>query len=313
MKFTDVLQKSKQPLISLEVIPPEKGNKSDKIIRSVEKLMDFNPQFINVTNHQLHVIYTEVKGQMNKMTLGNKMNTFELCADLKNHFNVEPVPHLICGGTTRHQIKKILGSLKKYNLENIFVVRGDNPPGMRKFIKEKDGFKCAGGLIEEIINENEKLATFPAGLCIGAAGYPEKHYEALNLTRDMLYLKRKVAKGVDYIITQMFFDFDQCLNFMALAKEMGISIPIIPGIKPVVSLKVLKTIPRAFFLGAPEKLVKAFEAARTSQAEFQAGIKYMAEGVARLLDYGVSGIHFFTMGEAEETYALMEAVFGKPR
>ena len=318
MKFTDALKQQRStPLISLEIIPPVRGGTADDIFHSIENLMDFNPEFVNVTNHQAHIIYGEVDGEMKPIPSNRRPGTIGLTAAIKNRFNVESVPHLICGGVDKYVVENMLIDLRHIGVENIFVIRGDALPGTRQFVPESEGYSHASDMVKQISDMNKGTYVIPTkdpqntDFCVGVAGYPEKHFEALNLEKDLEYLKRKVEQGADYIITQMFFGFDYYKNFVEKAREIGITIPIIPGIKPIVKEKFLKTIPRAFYINVPPELVKAFESARTPEEEFTAGTKYMADVLEKLIDFGVPCLHVFTLGEGDASHALLKAVLGK--
>jgi len=319
MKFIDAIKSQKKPLISIEIIPPDKGGRIDKIFNSIDKLIVFSPKFINVTNHQPDFVYQEINGEIRKIPKNPKAGTIGVSVAIQNRYHVDSIPHFICGGVNRFQIEDMLIELQYLGIDNIFVVRGDPLPGKREFISEKNGYVHANELIKQISDLNKGIYSFPienalpTDYCIGAAAYPEKHYEALNMEKDIFYVKKKVDQGAHYIITQMFFNFDYYKKFVKKVREIGIDVPIIPGVKPIVREKFLKTIPRAFFINIPNKLVKAFENARTKKEEFEAGTSYMTELTEKLLDFGVPGIHIFTMGQGKSAYALLDRVFGKNR
>jgi len=313
-KITDVLKKSKKPIFSIEIIPPNRGNSLDGIFRAIDTLKEFDPKFINVTQHQPHVHIKEIDGEIHRISQNKKPGTVGLSAAIKHKFNIDPVPHLICGGFSKYQIEDMLIDLEYLEIENMFVVRGD-PISGREFIPAQEGYRYSSEMIKQISDMNKGIYTaktenaVKTNFCIGAAGYPEKHFEAMNLDNDLKRLKHKIDQGAEYIITQMFFDFNSYKKFVEKAREMGITVPIIPGIKPIVREKFLKTIPRAFFINIPIELVNAFEAAKTPKEEFEAGTKYVSGLVEKLLDYGVPGIHLFTMGSGKSAHALMDRVF----
>jgi len=310
MKLIETIQQSNKPLLSLEIVPPRKGSRLDSIFRVIEILKPFNPQFISVTKHQTQFEFKEIDGEIHKYPKNKHAGPVGLAGAIKHRYNIEPIPHLICGGVNRYQIEDLLIDLQFLGIENVFVIRGDANNG-RKFEAEKDGFLYAGDIVKQVCDMNKGIYTFPADdlehtdFCIGAAGYPEKHYEALNLETDLLHLKQKVEAGADYIITQMFFNFDLYKNFVEKVRAIGIDIPIIPGIKPLIKKKFLKMIPRAFFVDIPDKLVNSFEATRTTEEELKAGTFYMTELVEKLLNYGVPAIHLFTMGQGRSAKALL--------
>lgn len=315
MKFTDALT-LQNPLISLEVIPPNRGGSIDKLFRSIEPLMTFQPQFINVTSHQSYVTYEKIDGVVQRISKNRKPGTVGVSAAIKHRFDIEPVPHIICGGQDKFQVEDTLIDLSYLGINNIFVIRGDATLGNRAFTPLEDGHTYAHQLVNQINQMNQGhynpplTEGIPSDFCIGVAGYPEKHFEALNFQRDLTYLKQKVDAGATHIITQMFFDIEAFRRFVTAAKAAGINVPIIPGIKPIVRYNFLKMIPRAFHINIPDQLIQAFENARTPKESFEAGTHFMAKMVQQLLDDGVPGIHLFTMGKGKSTKALLERVLG---
>ena len=319
MKLIEALEKYSEPLLSLEIIPPRKGSKIESIFQSIETLQPFNPKFISVTNHQTQFEYKEINGEIIKFPKNKNAGLVGLAGAIKHRYNIETIPHLICGGINRFQLEDMLIDLQFLEIDNVFVIRGDANDG-RKFAAEQDGFLYANEIIQQVAEMNTGKYTFPAenleatDFCIGAAGYPEKHYEAVNLDTDIKYLKKKVDLGAEYIITQMFFDFDVYKRFVEKIRLAGIDVPIIPGIKPLIRNKYLKMIPRAFYVDIPSKLVKLFDEAKTRKDELQAGTFFMTQLVEKLIDFGVPAIHLFTMGNGKSAKALLsnfEGVFKK--
>ncbi len=317
-KVIDWLKESRKLLFSLEITPPDRGKSMDDILSGIDPLMRFEPQFINVTYHQPHMVYEEKDGVITRRPRRKKPGTVGICSAIKNRFRVEPVPHLICGSFSRFETEDTLIDLHFLGIQNILALRGDPPPGQARFIPEKDGHEYAGQLVEQIARLNrgqyidELEDPFPTSFCIGVAGYPEKHFESPNLDKDLRFLKAKVDAGAEYVITQMFFDFRLYKEFVEKARAIGIQAPIIPGLKPLVSRRQIQTVPSAFHVNIPAELVALVEEARTKEQAFAGGIRYMARLVERLLEYGVPGIHVFTMGQGHATRALLDAVFSAP-
>jgi methylenetetrahydrofolate reductase (NADPH) len=318
-KVTDWLNQNRKLLFSLEITPPDRGKSVDDILAVVESLMPFDPQFINVTYHQPHVVYEEKDGVITRRPRRKKPGTVGICSAIKNRFRVEPVPHLICGSFSRYETEDTLIDLHFLGIENILALRGDPPPGQARFIPEKDGHQYACQLVEQIAQLNrgryldELDDPFPTNFCIGVAAYPEKHFESPNLEKDLQYLKNKVDMGAEYIITQMFFDFSHYRNFVEKARAIGIRVPIIPGLKPLVSKTQIETIPSSFHVDIPAGLVSLIEEARTREQAFAGGVRFLARLVERLIAYGVPGIHVFTMGQGRAAKALLETVFAGKR
>ncbi len=314
MHIITAIQEAKKPIVSLEITPPDKGKSIEEMYRTLDALMPFSPSFINVTYHQPQVVYEEKDGVIYRIPKRKKPGTVGICAAITNRYHIEAVPHFICGGFSKYETEDALIDLHYLGISNIFAVRGDPPPGQKRFIPNQDGHRYASELVRQIANMNQGIYledledAQPTNFCIGVAGYPEKHYEAPNLKKDMEHLKHKVEQGAHYIITQMFFDFKVYKRFVETARDMGITVPIIPGIKPLTRISQLESIPRDFHVSIPNGFVEAMEAARTPEAVRQAGIKKTIELCEQLLDYGVPGLHIYTMGRGKATCELLKGL-----
>jgi len=315
MQVVDVIRNSKDVFISLEITPPNKGQSIEEIFCVVEQLQEFNPAFISVTYHQPHVVYEERDGRIFRIPKRKKPGTVGICAAITNRFKIDAVPHFICGGFNKFETEDALIDLHYLGIENVFVIRGDPPPGQKVFIPEKDGHKNAYQLVRQIANMNkgiylEELENAqPTNFCIGVAGYPEKHFEAPNFEKDLEYLKMKVDEGAHYIITQMFFDFNAFKNFVEKARAIGITVPILPGIKPITNIRQVTSLPREFHISLPTELVNLLENASTPQEVRKKGLEYTRKLCEKLIDYGVPGIHIDTMGRGAATYDLLKGLF----
>lgn len=304
MHITEHLQNAKGTLISLEITPPEKGHSIQGIFDTVDRLAPFSPSFINVTYHQTSIVYEEEDDVIRKVPKRKKPGTVGICAALANRYLIETVPHLICGGFDRYETEDALIDLHYLGFENLFVIRGDPPPGFKKYRPEPDGYRHASELVEQIANLNrgkylEELDdAVPTSFCMGVAGYPEKHYESPNLAEDIQRLKEKVDRGAGYIITQMVFSARVFGEFVKRAREAGIGVPIVPGVKVITGEKQLVSIPRDFHLDLPEPLVEGIKGAASPEEAKRFGTGY-AVGLCRdLLDLKVPCIHFYTMGRS---------------
>ncbi len=315
MHVIEAINKSKDIFISLEITPPNKGQSIGEIFQVIDPLMEFNPAFISVTYHQPHVVYEEKNGVIYRVPKRKKPGTVGICAAVLNRYKIDVVPHFICGGFTKFETEDALIDLHYLGIENIFAVRGDPPPGEKTFIPEKEGHRYAFELVQQVVGMNngsyqENLENANhTNFCIGVAGYPEKHYEAPNFEKDLKSLKQKVDEGAHYIITQMFFSFDVYKNFVEHAREIGIEVPILPGIKPITSLRQLTTLPRDFHISLPAELVDAMENAATPNEARMEGIKFTVELCNQLIEYGVPGIHVYTMGKGTATFELLKGLF----
>ncbi len=315
MHVIEAIKKSKNLIISLEITPPDKGKSIEEIYRSIDQLIEFSPAFISVTYHQPQVVYEERNQVIYRIPKRKKPGTVGICAALTNRYKIDTVPHFILGGFNKFETEDALIDLHFLGIENIFAVRGDPPPGEKSFIPEKDGHRYACELVEQISNMNKGIYledlenAHPTNFCIGVAGYPEKHYEAPNFEKDLQYLKLKVDKGAHYIITQMFFEFQVYKNFVEKARSIGIKVPILPGIKPITSVNQLLSLPRDFHISIPSKLVEAMENAKTPNEARKIGINYVRELCQQLIDFGVQGIHIYTMGKGTAAQELLTAIF----
>ncbi len=314
MKYTDSLQGAK-PVLSLELIPPSRGSSLDELNRCIDMLSVFEPKFITVTQHQQAVHIEEINGEYVKIPANKKPGTVAVSAAIKQRFGIDTVPHIICAGNDKFRIEDMLIELRYLGLENVFALRGDPRPGFR-FQPTVDGYAYAADLVRQIADMNRGNYVTPgesavsADFCIGVAGYPEKHGEALNLERDVAHCMEKVKAGAHYIITQMFFDPEVYFRFVSLLRDAGVSVPIVPGIKPVADRATLDLLPRSFQVSIPEALVSLLDSARTPTDERKKGAAYMASVIDRLLSAGVPGIHVFTYGQGHSTRRLLEQVFG---
>ena len=312
MHVTRHLEQRKKTLVSLEITPPEKGHSIQVIYDAIDLLMPFRPSFINVTYHQQRIVFEEVDGRIVKVPKRKKPGTVGICAALANRYRVETVPHLICGGFSRYETEDALIDLQYLGFQNLFVIRGDPPPDYKGFIPEMDGHQHAWQLVEQISQLNqgqylEKLDdAIPTNFCVGVAGYPEKHYEAPNLTEDIKNLKTKVDKGASYILTQMVFSAVLFESFVKKAREAGITVPIIPGIKVIVNRDQLTSIPRDFYVSLPEALVNDIKNQKDKAATRQAGIDFTAGLCKDLIDLGAPCLHFYTLGKTAATAEVMK-------
>lgn len=317
MKVTDKIKQGR--IISIEVLPPDRGHSAEDIFKAVDELItDYPISFINVTRHAAETTYVELEdGTIVKVPKVKRPGTVGLTAALMKRYSVDVVPHVLCRGMNKFELEDLLIDLHLIGAQNVFAIRGEyeNAEGESKQENNKDYHTYAVELVQQIAHMNkghylyQKESTMCTDFCIGVAGYPEKHFEAPNLEEDMKHLKEKVEAGANYIITQMIFDFDVYKDFVERARSIGINVPIIPGIKPVVSLKSIYSIPRKFFVNIPHAFLEKMQEAKSSKEEFEVGTAFMASLVEKLLSWGAPGIHLFTMGKSKSAKALLKAVW----
>ena len=316
MKVIDHLNNSKDTLFSFEILPPLKGKSIQSIFDGIDPLMEFNPKFINVTYHREEYIYKEREnGLLEKIAIRKRPGTVGICAAIMNKYNVDAVPHLICGGFSKEETENALIDLQFLGIDNVLALRGDSIKTESTFRPHKDGHAYAVDLINQISEMNsgnyivDDVQLEPTDFCIGAAGYPEKHFESMNMSTDLLYLKGKVDAGAEYIVTQMFFDNQKYFEFVKGCREIGINVPIIPGIKPIKNLNHITFLPKFFKIDFPDDLSKALLKCKDNKAVEQVGIEWGIEQSKELKAAGVPCIHYYTMSNSTSVKSIANEVF----
>ena len=316
MKITQHIAEAKSTLFSFELLPPLKGENIQRIHQTVERLMEFDPAFVDVTYHREEYVYHEVQsGLLQKRTVRKRPGTVGICAAISHKYNLDTVPHIICGGFTKEETENALIDLDFVGVDNVLVLRGDPIRSEGRFKAEADGHSYAIDLLNQVADMNRGKYLDPdlknsnaTQFCIGVAGYPEKHFEAPNLASDLRWLKRKVEDGAEYVITQMFFDNAAYFDFVATCRKQGIDIPILPGLKPLTTRGQLNSLPQNFHVNLPDELVDLIERAKTKEAVKEIGVEWCIRQAKELKDAGVPGLHFYTMGKADPTAQIAKAV-----
>ena len=317
MKVIDHIKNSKgKTQFTFEILPPVKGHHINSIFDNVDPLMEFNPPFIDVTYHREEYIFNEKEnGLLEKKIVRKRPGTVGICAALQNKYNVDAVPHILCGGFSREVTENFLIDLDFLGIDNVVALRGDAIKSETYFTPNKDGHKYASELVNQITNLNKgvyledlELAT-QTNFCIGVAGYPEKHMEAPSMKSDLHFLKEKIKLGADYIITQMFFDNNKYFEFVDLCEKEGINVPIIPGLKPISTLKQLNLIPHRFHCDLPEPLIKEIIKCKDNSQVRQVGIEWCIEQSKELKSKNVPFLHYYSMGRSSNIKKVAEAIF----
>jgi methylenetetrahydrofolate reductase (NADPH) len=262
MKVTDHIKEASDTIVSFEILPPLKGKTIESIYNHLDPLMEFKPAFINVTYHRSEQVFRKkADGTFERIEIRKRPGTVGICAAIMNHYKIDAVPHLICGGFNVQETENALIDLAFLGIDNVLVLRGDAAKNETLFEPEENGHAYALDLLKQAVNLNNGIYLeddirdgYKTKFCIGVAGYPEKHFEAPNLESDLRYLKLKVEAGANYITTQMFFDNKKYFDFIKKCTEAGIQIPIIPGLKPITSKKQLAVLPRTFHVDIPTEL-----------------------------------------------------------
>ena len=319
MKVSEILAGSHKAFPSIEIVPPLRGITKDELLDSIAPFMEFNPKYINVTSHRDEFEYREAEdGTFSRHLIRNRISETTVCAAIMSKYDVEVVPHLICGGNTKEEIESRLDNLAFMGINNIVALRGDSMTGEKRFSPTPGGYSYASELVEGIrsyqgsnaYRRSRGLQTDDRYFCIGVGGYPEKHFEAANIETDILNLKKKVDAGADYIITQMFFDNKVYYDFVDKCRAAGITVPVIPGLKPISTPKQLTTLPEAFSLDIPVELTDAISKVKNDKdAVYQIGREWCTMQCKDLIANGVPAVHFYTMGKSENITQILRECF----
>ena len=316
MKVTDYIKQSEDTIFSFEIIPPLKGKGIEDICAGIDPLMEFNPPFINVTYHREEYEYKKMgNGLLKKVSIKKRPGTVGICAALMNRYKVDAIPHIICGGFSKEETESALIDLKFLGVDNILALRGDPMKNESSFVPAEGGNSYALNLIEQIQDMNsgqylyEETKNSPSNFCIGAAGYPEKHFEAMNLNTDLKNLKKKVDAGAEFIVTQLFYDNNKYFEFVEKCKSIGINVPIIPGLKPITTIKHLSFIPKFFHVNFPEEFSNELEKCKSNDDVKKVGIEWSIKQCQELIKAKAPVIHFYTMGKGQSVKKIAREIF----
>ncbi len=317
MKVTEHIEKANSTLFSLEIIPPRKGDSIKNLFNQIDPLMEFKPPFIDVTYHREEYVYKErEKGLLEKRSIKKRPGTVGICAAIQNHYEVDAVPHIICGGFSKEETENALIDLNFLGIDNVLALRGDGIKSEQHFEPEPDGNAYASELVEQIANMNrggyideELQNAIPSDFCIGVAGYPEKHFEAPNMDFDLGWLKKKVEFGAEYIVTQMFFDNAAYFKFVDDCRAIGIEVPIIPGLKPISIKRHLTILPKVFKIDVPPELEREVVKCSDNSAVKELGIEWGIQQCKELIEKGVPVLHFYSMGKSDAIQRIAREFF----
>jgi len=317
MKVIDHIKNSKnKTLFSFEIIPPVKGRNIRELYDNIDPLMEFKPPFIDVTTSREEYVYIDKDGLLDKRLTRMRPGTVGICASIKHKYNVDTIPHVLCGGFTKEETEYLLVDCHYLGIDNIMALRGDAMKEEKYFTPSQGGHLFASDLVEQIkdLNRGKYLhevieSDDCADFCIGVAGYPEKHMEAPSLHSDLKWLKHKIDLGAEYVVTQMFFDNQKYFEFVEAARAMDINVPIIPGIKPIAIKKHLHLLPQVFRIDIPQDLIDAVEACKNNKEVRQVGIEWAIQQSNELKAAGVPVLHYYSMGKSTNIQAIAEGVF----
>jgi methylenetetrahydrofolate reductase (NADPH) len=314
MKVIDHIRQSNGTLVSFEILPPLKGKGINAIYDHLDPLMEFGPAFINVTYHRSETMFKKkADGTFEKVEVRKRPGTVGICAAIMNHYQVDAVPHLICGGFSRRETEDALIDLSFLGIDNVLVLRGDAAKNEAFFEPHADGHRYALDLLKQVCNLNHGIYLEEdiknggkTNFCMGVAGYPEKHFESPNLKTDLGFLKAKVEAGAEYIMTQMFFDNQKYFDFVKMCRESGIEVPIIPGLKPITNKKQLNILPKIFHVDIPADLSAAISKAKTDEEVEQIGAEWLVEQCRELKKFGVPVLHYYTLGKPKVIWNVVK-------
>ena len=317
MKVIDHINQAKDTLVSFEILPPLKGKTINSIYNHLDPLMEFKPSFINVTYHRSeHIFKKKTDGTFEKVEVRKRPGTVAICAAIMNHYKVDAVPHLICGGFTKRETEDALIDLNFLGIDNVLVLRGDATKNEASFEAEPNGNKYALDLLKQVSDLNNGIYLEEdirdgsrTSFCMGVSGYPEKHFEAPNMETDMHFLKKKIEGGADYIVTQMFFDNSKYFAFVDACRAEGINVPIIPGLKPITNKKQLTVIPRTFHVDIPTDLSNAILRCKTDEECEKVGAEWLLAQSRELKAAGVPVLHYYTLGKPKLIYKVVKEIF----
>lgn len=318
MKVQEHIEASKgKTQFSFEILPPLKGQNMQSIFDNIDPLMEFKPPFIDVTYHREEYVYEDAgNGLLEKKIVRKRPGTVGICAAIQNKYQVDAIPHVLCGGFTKEDTENFLIDLDFLGIDNVMALRGDAVKNETYFVPEKNGHLYAEGLVKQISALNNGEYLDPAlqnhaktHFSIGVAGYPEKHAEAANLESDIFYLKQKIEQGASYVVTQLFYDNKKYFRFVDACREAGITIPIIPGLKPISTKKQLSIIPQRFNAELPEELRREVAQCKSNTEVQQVGIAWCVAQSKELMTREVPFLHYYSMGRSDNVYAVAQQLF----
>jgi methylenetetrahydrofolate reductase (NADPH) len=317
MKVIDIINKAKSTVFSFELLPPLKGNDTGRMYQTIESLTEFDPKYINITTHRDELEFKEMDdGSIVKRTVRKRPGTVAIAAAIQHKFGIPVVPHILCGGFTKSETEHVLIDLNFLGIQNVLALRGDGSKNQHVFQPEKNGHANANELVLQMKDlgkgkylEDDLKNNLALDFCIGVAGYPEKHFESPNKKQDLIFLKQKVDAGADYIVTQMFFDNQVYYDFVKNCREIGINVPIIPGIKPINLINQLTVLPKIFSIDLPMELATELAKCKTNKDAAKVGTQWAIFQSKDLVANNAPSLHIYTYGVSDNVKEIMKAVF----
>ncbi len=317
MKVIDIINNSQKTVFSFELLPPLKGNDTSKLYNTIESLTEFNPKYINITTHRDELEFKEMEnGSIVKRTVRKRPGTVAIAAAIQHKYNIPVVPHILCGGFSKSETEHVLIDLNFLGIKNVLALRGDGIKNQHVFKPDPNGHSNAVQLVEQINDlkegkylEKDLKNNTPLDFCIGVAGYPEKHFECPNMELDLSYLKQKVDAGADYIVTQMFFDNKFYYDFVEKCRAIGITVPIIPGIKPINLKNQLTVLPKIFSIDLPAELASELSKCKNNEEARKVGTEWAIFQSKELVANNAPSLHIYTYGISDNVKEIVKAVF----
>ncbi len=317
MTVAELIKSSDKTAFSFELLPPLKGNSIDKVFHTIDQLKEFDPIYINITSHRDEMQYKDTSnGLYERKVIRKRPGTVAVAASIQHRYGIKVVPHIICSGFTKSETEYALIDLNFLGIHDILVLRGDNSSRDRFTTTSETGNNYAIDLVNQVnaLNTGQfldgtLLDAFDTPFSYGVAGYPEKHEEAPNMDSDLYWLKQKVDAGAEYVVTQMFFDNAKYFDFVKRAKDMGITVPIVPGLKPVTLMNQLSVLPKIFHVDIPEEFAKEMRKCRNNDEVKQVGVEWCIHQAKELMAHNVPILHFYTMMGTQSTRKVAEAIF----
>ncbi len=317
MKVIDTINQAQSTVFSFELLPPLKGNDISRLYQTIESLTEFAPKYINLTTHRDEVEFKEMPdGSIAKRTVRKRPGTVAIAAAIQHKYGIPVVPHILCGGFTKSETEHVLIDLNFLGINNVLALRGDGIKGQSVFRPTENGHANASQLVKQIKDlakgkylEDDLKNNTPLDFCIGVAGYPEKHFESPNMDQDMAYLKQKVDEGADYIVTQMFFDNHVYYDFVDKCRRGGITVPIIPGIKPIALKNQLTVLPNIFSIDLPQELASELGKCKNNEDARRVGTEWAIFQSKDLVANNVPSLHIYTYGVSDNVKEIVKTVF----
>ena len=318
MRITEIIQNLTRPAFSFEILPPLKGKSIDQIFNNINFLMEFNPLYVNITTHRSELIYKSTNdGLYQRVTERSRPGTVAVAAAIQQRFDIPAVPHLICSGFSKLETEYALIDLNFLGISNLLILRGDKAKHENRFIPNANGHAHASELIDQINEFNNGLFIDGTRMDIisdnkfsfGVAGYPEKHDEAPNIDMDIMWLKNKIHKGAEYIVTQMFFDNEKYYSFVERCRNAGINVPIIPGIKPITTTGQLTILPKVFHVDIPTDLAYELSKCKNDYEAKIVGVEWCTNQVKDLISNGTKNIHFYSLNATASVIKVAQNIF----